>query len=385
MRTLHVAALAHPTRQGTQAALHSMLSALAQAGHDTHLHCYPLHDGAGRGSGADYQVHRPASALSPRSTRSGPSLEKLLLDALLARDLRPLCARLEPDVVIAHHVEAAMCCLRLAKPVLFMAHTSLAAELPSYFSPRFAGPLRGMGEGLDRFLCRASTRALAVSPLLADMLAAQSARPVSAIRVPWTTPEPMSAEERAHARRSLGLTSEHEVLLYAGNLDAYQDLDGLLEPLHRLARRRPQLRWLIATESSSREFRRRLETAGLASRVMFAPLADEAQRRRVHAAAQLALVPRGAPGGLPIKLLDALARGVPVVTTRRASAGLGLPSAAVEWVDDAGSWEQAIERVLSGQLPVTSLGRAYIEQAHSKERFVSDLIAHASVAQASHG
>jgi hypothetical protein len=38
---LHVAALPFPSPQGTQAAIASMLEALASAGRDVHLLCYP--------------------------------------------------------------------------------------------------------------------------------------------------------------------------------------------------------------------------------------------------------------------------------------------------------------------------------------------------------
>jgi glycosyltransferase involved in cell wall biosynthesis len=58
--------------------------------------------------------------------------------------------------------------------------------------------------------------------------------------------------------------------------------------------------------------------------VVFAPLASEHDRAVAHAAADVALVPRLASGGLPIKLLEALARDVPVVANRRALAGLPL-------------------------------------------------------------
>ncbi len=102
------------------------------------------------------------------------------------------------------------------------------------------------------------------------------------------------------------------MLLYAGNLDAYQGLDDVLRPLANLVRRHPRLTLLLATQSPARAFVRRADAAGLAGHVVRAQLANECDRRLVHAASDLAPIPRGAPGGLPIKLLDALARGVPV-------------------------------------------------------------------------
>src|SRR5262245_38303655 len=108
MRTLHVAALAYPTPQGTQGLLHAMLTALGDAGHETHLLCY---ERAGFASRGPYLVHRAPAGLALRSLRSGPSLEKLAHDAALTRALARQVARVRPDAVIAHHVEAAVCAL----------------------------------------------------------------------------------------------------------------------------------------------------------------------------------------------------------------------------------------------------------------------------------
>src|SRR4051794_26404608 len=112
MRSLHIAALAFPTAQGTQAALHGMLSALGARGHDTHLLSYPLHHQADpRPEQRSNQVHRGDMPFRQRSTRSGPSLQKGLFDLALAASAARYCAELSPDLVVAHHVEAALCTL----------------------------------------------------------------------------------------------------------------------------------------------------------------------------------------------------------------------------------------------------------------------------------
>lgn len=379
MRSLHVAALAFPTNQGTQAALHHMLCALAAEGHDTHLLCYPLHHGGDPDASArPYRIHRVPGPLRQRSTRSGPSLEKILLDLGLAARAVQLCRALSPDLVVVHHVEAGLCGLVIPQRVLFMAHTSLRTELPSYFSGAWSAVTAGLGGGLDRFLCARHAGTLAVSPLLASLLSAEGVHAVASVGIPWFPVDPITEAERRSARAHFGLTSEQRVILYAGNLDAYQGLDGPVAAMAALAARRPELVWLVATGSPVHEFSRKLAVRGLGSRALFTSLGDESERRRVHAAADLVLVPRGAPGGVPVKLLDALARGVPVVTTNTACAGLPLPRGVVALVEDAGGWEAAIERVFAGDVPDLLRGREVIETAHAGRRFVSDLIAHAT-------
>jgi glycosyltransferase involved in cell wall biosynthesis len=386
MRSLHLAALPFPTPQGTQGALHAMLDALATAGHDTHLLCYPelaaqsrLQSSRAPQVARRYRVHRADSLVArSRSSRSGPSLEKLWLDAALWTHARRLHRELAPDLVVAHHVEAALCGLSLGSPVLYLAHTSLGSELSSYFPAPLGRLARALGHHLDRFLCRSLPGVLAVSPLLASLLQQTSGSDVRSIVVPWEVPQMPTPRERTEARRHLQLSTTQPVALYAGNLDAYQGLEALFSPLLESSRRFPELVWLVATAAPSDAFERALKEHGLAARVRFAPLASEAERSRVHAAADLALVPRAAPGGLPIKLLEALSRGTPTVAARLACAGLSLPTEALEMVEDEpGSWERGIAKIVTGQPPDVQLARAYVAQAHAPTRFVSDLIAHA--------
>ncbi len=340
MRVLHVAALPFPSPQGTQALLHAMLMAHAQAGHDAHLLCYP-----GRPVAVPYRVHRCAPP-RPVSLRSGPSWHKLALDGALAWSLRKLVRRLRPELVVAHHVEAAAIALALRIPAAFYAHTDLGAELPSYFAPHWRLPLRLLGAGLDRVLSAMPT--LAVSPLLAQKMGAQL------LPLPWAIPPPISERERREARAHFALSGR--VVLYAGNLDRYQGLEPVIAAVAR-----EEVQWLIATESPLRDFARALHP--FFGRVRFARLHDEAARRRAYAAADLAVVPRAVPGGVPIKLFDALARGVPVVTTRTALAGYPLAR-----------FCNVIEREWTFQAPHAD-ARAYLQAAHAPARFAAELSA----------
>ncbi|MEY4509802.1 MAG: hypothetical protein RLZZ450_1924 [Pseudomonadota bacterium] len=377
MRTLHVAALPFPSPQGTQALLHQMLSALEVRGHDTHLLCY-AHGAASRvedlGSGA-YTVHRVPTRSFSGSLRSGPSLDKVWLDLGLARELARLSALLAPDLIVAHHVEAAAACALALRDrrVLFVAHTSLADELPTYV-PEAWGPLaRKLGAGVDRSLTRRSHRTVAVSPVLAELLSTASARTVESLPLPWPLATPIVREAALAARAALGLSESAEVTLYAGNLDGYQGLSALLPGLALAADRRPALRLLIATESDPRALQRALRAADLLDRTHFSPLADEGARRLVHAAADCALVPRLSVGGVPIKLLDALARGVPVVASRTALAGYAL-DAYCACVDEQtpARWAEAIACTLDDRASAhacAAAGRAYIGQRHTAEQF----------------
>ena len=382
MRTLHVAALPFPSPQGTQGLLHQMLCALGERGHDTHLLCYPhgasaARTGAPRATPA-YTVHRVPTRSFSRSLRSGPSLDKLWLDAGLARELVRVSAALAPDLIVAHHVEAAACALaRRHRPLLFVAHTSLVEELPTYAPAPLAPIVSRLGGLLETALVRRSDRTLAVSPTLARMLSAQTGCEVAALPLPWPLAAPITHEEALAARAALGLSPVCEVALYAGNLDAYQGLAALLPALALLARQRPALRWLVATESDPSKLALALCEHGLVDRTTFAPLADEAARRLVHAAADCALVPRQSAGGVPVKLLDALARGVPTVASATALAGYPLADHCTCVADQTPQhWSQAIASVLEDRPKAharATSARTYVAQEHSAERFAQAL------------
>jgi glycosyltransferase involved in cell wall biosynthesis len=188
-------------------------------------------------------------------------------------------------------------------------------------------------------------------------------------------PEPIRARERAESRLGLGVGQRAKLALYAGNLDAYQGVEMLPRALAALRRRGLSLQLLLATQSDSSAFARSCQLLGVPLRHV--ALGDERVRRQVHAAADLVVVPRLVPGGLPIKLLDALARGVPCAITPSARAGL-LLDGAVECAqaDDAAALAVAMERLLSTperRATLAAAGRAYVAREHSAPRFLRAL------------
>ncbi|MFW5924978.1 MAG: glycosyltransferase [Myxococcota bacterium] len=381
LRTLHVAAMPFPSPQGTQAAVRAMVEALVDAGRETHLLTY----GVGTTPAGPMRftwhklAHRTGRNVVPvRSLRSGPSIGKVVLDLQLAATLRRLHRRLRPDLVVAHHVEAcAAAWLAGARPLLFVAHTALEPELPTYFPRAVARPTAAAGLALDRDLARRADAVAAIAPALADYFERRAGVPPHPLPVPWTLPEPIRKGERLQARHRFGLADTDEVGLYAGNLDAYQGWPQVVQALARTAATRPGARLLVATESDPRAVHAAARGQGVAERVRVIGLGDEASRRSAHAAADLALVPRRTPGGLPIKLLDALARGVPTAVTRTATAGLDLEGAALLVNDDdpealAGAWRAAVQ-ARRATAEVAERGRAYVATRHTPGGFLRAL------------
>lgn len=374
MVVLHVAAMPFPSPQGTQAAVRAMLEALAAAGQETHLATYAR--GAGTLEDAAFTVHRVPDLPRDRSLRSGPSVRKLVLDASLAALVPRLVRRLRPSLVVAHHAEAMLAALAArARPLVYVAHTALGPELPAYWGSLNPSLLSLVGDALDRRLVRRADEVCAIAPSLAEHLTRNAERPVHSIPFPWPPTLIRGDEHRglpvpqATVRREFGFSENEQVLLYAGNLDRYQGVETLLDAAQLVA----GARLLVATESSTDWLEREARRRGLT--VTVAPLATESDRSRAHAAADVSVVPRALPGGVPVKLLDALSRGVPVVASRRATGGLALDEVAVVVADDdAEALAVGIRMLLAAPRARASLaaaGRAYVAREHSADRFVA--------------
>ncbi len=377
--TLHVAALPFPSWQGTQAVLARMLAASADDGRETHLLCYAH----GHGSVPPrVHVHRIADLPRVRSMRSGPSAAKLVLDASLAASLWALTRELQPELIVAHHVEAAAVAAALpVGPVLFFAHTDLGAELPVYGPAALAEPLRMAGRAFDRTLIAGSDAVATISPLLAERLAARVAGAMEWVRyvpAPWD-----DGSARAGTRAGTRTSTDAAVVLYTGNLDAYQGLPLLLEALAIV---REPVTLVVATPDDPAPLQRAADAAGVRERVRVEALHTEEQRAALHAAANVAVIPRTVPGGLPIKLLDALARGLPAVVTRAAAGGLALPEAIFMAEPGPLGLARAIEDAVTARdLELRAMrARAYVQRAHTPERYLAALDRQAELARRRH-
>lgn len=305
-----VGAFPFPSFQGTQVYAQGMARALRRAGIDLRLATYAYGAGAWPDDLPRVEVARVPGA---GSLRSGPSLGKLALDAALVG----ACVRALPevDLVHAHHAEAALVA-RAAMggrrvPLVYNLHTSLGEELPVYL-PAAVGPLAAAaGAGLDRLLVRLADACVAPSARGAALLGAWGARRALGV-LPGVDPTELRGGDAARARAAWRL-GEGPWVLYAGNADAYQDLDVLLEAMARV----PEAGLLALSAAPFDAFAAPARRAGLPeARLRVTGAADLPALRDALAVAALAAVPRTVCAGFPMKLLNQLAAGVPTVVAR---------------------------------------------------------------------
>jgi glycosyltransferase involved in cell wall biosynthesis len=311
---LHVFAGPFPTVQGTQALVATTCRLLAEKGHDVHLLTY-AHGGFEREE--PFTVHRIPGVPRFKKERSGPDLRKLALDLSLAARCRSLVETLRPSLIHAHHYEALMAAaladpLRLTPRVLHL-HALMEPELQTYMHRSLARPMRAIGAWMDGNL-----------PFLADRIVALDGDGRDAIvrrgfpegrvvvgRVP-ACPPPGYVPEAREGR-------ENDVLraVYAGNLDRYQGLDVLLDAIRRLERVSScAVRLEIVTASETSALEAKLRKLGLEGSVGLSRHGNAQEVFRFVASSDLAIIPRSARGGVPIKLVNAFAAGLPIIADR---------------------------------------------------------------------
>jgi glycosyltransferase involved in cell wall biosynthesis len=300
LRLALIGAFAFPLAQGSQLYARDQALALRAAGADVTLFCY------GAGSGPDpagLPLVRIPRLLTPRRLRAGPSLGKPLADAALVAAL-VRAQRARPfDLALAHNGEAGLValCARSATGLRFVyvAHTLLGLELSSYAAAALRPALDRAGRRIDRMLAARADGVLALSSEAAKQLGAEARGPLAVIP-PGLDPAPEpAAEEIARACARFGLTPGG-FALYAGNLDAYQELPDLAAAARRLA----PLPVVVATQQP--------EGSAPAPLRLLRP-AGALEERALVCGAAVAVLPRRIPGGFPIKLLNYMEAGRAIV------------------------------------------------------------------------
>ena len=312
LRIAVVAACPFPARRGTPVRVQRLSEALAARGHRVVVFTYPLGDGSPVGP-----VEVPRRRLPGyRFLGPGPTAGKLLgLDWLLAHEVRRGLRRERFDLVHAHHYEGLIVAL-LARPaglpLAYDAHTLLETELPSYPLPACrAGARRRVGRELDRRL--PSPRRLRRGRVAADRRPARRGRPSRAgtgLRRDQRRRGCFLRRAAAGDRPCCG--ERRPASCSPSNLGPYQGIDHLVDSFAMVAAD-PQCPAAAHHQRRRAAAGSRLAQLGLADRVEVTP-GNLEELPRGLARADVAVNPRPAGGGVPQKLLNYMATGLPIVS-----------------------------------------------------------------------
>ena len=288
MKILHVACMPYPSMQGSQVYLRGLLRAQAKR-NDVSLLCYghgtPCED-------QEYQIHRIPKMRGYQRLRAGPDIYKPFLDILIARKLW----NLDADIIHVHNYEAPFAAyIRQIKgsiPIVYTAHNLMEEELETYCHHPFAKKISSkFGRWLDAHIPKRADAVIAIRESTAQKLKELGCSSV------FTIPPGVEKLESSRHDRDEGS------VVYAGNVDGYQNLSHV----YMLAQRMPETLFRIITSDEEGIAVGHLPNIEVMVLDDFAMVCTEMQRSSV------CIVPRKDCSGFPMKLLNALALGIPVV------------------------------------------------------------------------
>lgn len=335
MRIALVIAGPYPSPRGSQVLVSHLAAGLGRRGHDVRVVSY----GAGRGE------------------RPGPRPHRLGRDAMLLARLWRIVQRDGVDVLHAHNYEAAIAALvvgRLTRrPVVYHGHSAHAAELPLYASrPAIRRWLGRLGGLLDRHVPRRADCCIAVSAELSDRLRAAGLDGDDVVRLePASPPDELDGDWAGPGRDG--------VVCYAGNLDAYQDVDHLLHAFAAVRASAPSARLRLVSHSDAREHAARLTARGLGPGVEIVLAGSYHEVRNELRRAAVAACPRTEMSGFPMKLLTYMAMGKAIVASAGSAKSLvdGVTARVVP-DGDRGAFADALRSLLWDPDARERLGRA---------------------------
>ena len=309
-RVAMVAACPFPSLRGSQVLIRGLAERLAAEGHTVHVVTYPT---------AQHMV--PVDRIAIHRVAKVPGLwtdrpfgwQKFILDLLLVRLLLHVVRRERIQIIHAHNFEGPLIAYLVRMftgvPVVYHAHNALSDELPCYARSHLGRKLaRRLGSVLDRRVAAWADASVALSDRLGAFLATRGA----AGRVTVVPPAVgfIRGGEAARAK-------SEPVIMYAGNLDPYQGLDVLLDAFARVHVSVPGARLVIVTHAAAEadaERRMGLLKAGAAVSVRVVP--TFAAALSLLRQADVVVCPRGSWSGFPIKVLNYMGLGRPIVHAR---------------------------------------------------------------------
>jgi 1,2-diacylglycerol 3-alpha-glucosyltransferase len=297
-----------------------MSDTLVDMGHDVHIVTYPFGQEDIKVRRA--KVHRTAPFRPETNAKVGPSSEKFSLDFQLLRLLCRVIQKENVDIIHAHNYEGALIGIAAKwftrRPLLYNAVNLMSDELAGYNFIRPAWLAHCIAHGLDWFTPIFPDHITAVSPELREWFLKNGVRPNKVDMVPaGIEPDLFDHPEPEKFRQQYQLDGR-PVVMYTGVLNAFQRIDYLLSAFAFALRKHPDALLLVVSplvsETHEHAYRQQAQELGIADSVIWIsphPLKDLPS---YLALADVAVVPRPECPGHPVKLLNYMLAGRPIVS-----------------------------------------------------------------------
>jgi glycosyltransferase involved in cell wall biosynthesis len=323
-----VAACPFPANHGSAASIREMSDTLSQMGHAVHIVTYRTgqKDIAVRYA----KVHRTGSFRPETNAKVGPSPEKFVEDVALLRLLRRVIQREGIDIIHAHNYEGALIGV-LAKwitrrPLLYNAVNLMSDELAGYRFIRPAWLASAIARALDWFIPIFPDHITAVSPELKQWFVKGGIPERKVDMIPAGIVPGMFDNADPEKIRRRHEIDARPIVMYTGVLNAFQRLDYLLRAFAVVSKQLPDVLLVmvspLVSESHEREHKKLANRLGISRSIMWiAPHALE-DLPSYLALADVTVISRPECPGHPVKLLNYMLAGKPIVCFEGAAKGL---------------------------------------------------------------
>ncbi len=313
-RVAMVTASPFPTAGGSQVLTRQLAETLGKRGHTVHLVTYHL---AGAGPPVKLPIHRIPPVPGYTKLGAGPAWGKPFLDLLLAGRLFQVVRRARIQIIHAHNVEALACGLLVrawtGTPVVYHGHNVFEQELPTYFRGRLLHRLAcWMGRMADATLPRRANAIIVLTGFAAEALLDRGVPPERLHLIP----------PGIHCPQAIPPHEPGASVVYAGNLDPYQDVGLLLRAWSRVHAARPDATLTVVSASAPARWAQLLNDVGPVAGARFVLGRDFDRVWAAIGEADVVVCPRTSRDGFPIKLLNYMAAGRPIVVSAGSAHGL---------------------------------------------------------------
>jgi 1,2-diacylglycerol 3-alpha-glucosyltransferase len=323
-----VAACPFPANHGSAASIREMSDTLSQMGHYVHIVTYQI--GQTDIDVGHAKLHRTGPFRPETNARVGPSPEKFREDLALFRLLRRVIQREQIDIIHAHNYEGALIGVMAkwitGRPLLYNAVNLMSDELAGYHFIRPAWLARAMARGLDWFVPIFPDHVTAVSPELKEWFVKRGIADRKVDMIPaGIVPEMFDNADPEKIRRRHQINSG-AIVMYTGVLNAFQRIDYLLRAFAVVSKQLPDVLLVmvspLVSESHEKEYKKLAERLGISDSIMWIAPHSLEDLPSYLALANVTVISRPECPGHPVKLLNYMLAGKPIVCFEGAAKGV---------------------------------------------------------------
>jgi 1,2-diacylglycerol 3-alpha-glucosyltransferase len=313
-----VAACPFPVNYGSPGAIRELSETLSEMGHDVHVVTYPDGDNLSVGTA---RLHRVSYWRKSAGPQVGPSGNKLFIDLLLVIKLCQVIWREKIEIIHAHNYEGGLAGVVAKfctwKPLIYNAVNLMSDELHTYGFIKPAFLAKWLAAVLDWFLPIFPDHIIAVTQQLYDWYVNHGIPASRLTLVPCGVKPEMFDKADGERFRSKYRIGSRSVVMYAGINNAFQRVDYLLRAFTIVLKEEPSaLLMIVSPLANEPNYPANVALArelGISENVIFVGPHELEDLPHYLAMATATVVPRPECPGHPIKLLNYMMAGKPII------------------------------------------------------------------------